>query len=302
MEKIQLDATAMELIQTHLGVEPHEITGLRTMKKGMTNHSYIFDCRGESYVIRIPGPGTDKMVDRKQEAEIYHMLEGSNVTEPLVYIDPVRGYKITKFLGNAKSCDVNDPEQVAACMRVLRRVHEMKLTAEVRRGMFDGVIYYENLKTIESPFPDYQELRTRIMALRPFVDSHREETILCHLDPNADNFLVYRDEDGVHARLIDWEFAGMYDPVADLAGFAGYDDYTKEQVDGMIEAYFGQGCTLIERARVYAYIAAAALWLLNWCEYKQSLGEAPNDYYRLQYAHAREYCDYAEEAIRKMEA
>lgn len=50
------------------------ITDIHLMKKGMTNRSFYFQCRGKKYIMRIPGEGTDKLINRKEEASVYRAI------------------------------------------------------------------------------------------------------------------------------------------------------------------------------------------------------------------------------------
>lgn len=51
----QLKSDAMAEIERVLSVSGEEITGIEVLKKGMTNRSFLFRCRGGRYIMRIPG-------------------------------------------------------------------------------------------------------------------------------------------------------------------------------------------------------------------------------------------------------
>ena len=94
-----------------------------------------------------------------------------------------------------------------------------------------------------------------------------KEWKLCHIDANCDNFLFYRENNEERIKLIDWEYAGMQDPHVDIAMFAIYSLYNKEQIDELIGMYFTEGCNKETRFKIYCYIAASGLLWSNWCEY-----------------------------------
>lgn len=48
----------------------------------MTNRSFMFKCRGKRFIMRIPGEGTEMLINRKQEYEVYQ------VTNRLVFVIP----------------------------------------------------------------------------------------------------------------------------------------------------------------------------------------------------------------------
>lgn len=64
----------------------------------MTNRSFLFECKNQKYIMRIPGQGTDNLINRKQEAEVYSSISKINICDTPVYINPENGYKITRFL------------------------------------------------------------------------------------------------------------------------------------------------------------------------------------------------------------
>lgn len=74
-----------------------------------------------------------------------------------------------------------------------------------------------------------------------------------------DNFLFIEKNGEEEIRLIDWEYAGMQDPHVDIAMFAVYAMYDREQVDALIGAYFPEGCKNEIRIKIYCYIAACGL-------------------------------------------
>ena len=211
----QLKTDAIQVICQALGVKQDEITDITVLKKGMTNRSFLFTTKGKKYIMRIPGEGTEQLIDRREEAAVYQTIDGKKICDDIAYINPENGYKITEFLEGARVCDPDCPGDVEKCMKRLRRFHEI--------------------------------------------------------------------------RLIDWEYAGMQDPHVDMAMFAVYAMYDREQVDALIDAYFPEGCKNEIRIKIYCYIAACGLLWSNWCEYKKSLGVEFGEYSLRQYRYAKEY-------------
>ena len=65
---------AMELVAEVLHIPESEVTDLKCLKTGMTNKSFLFKARERSYICRIPGPGTDLLINRAQEKAVYDKL------------------------------------------------------------------------------------------------------------------------------------------------------------------------------------------------------------------------------------
>lgn len=286
----QLKSDAIYTICRVLHVKPEEITGIEILKKGMTNRSFLFQCQDKKYIMRIPGKGTDQLIDRRREAEVYRIISEKNLCDKVAYIDPESGYKITEFLKNARTCDPRNEDDVRKCMKRLRSFHEMKLKVDFEFNIFEQIEFYESLwNGTPSVYRDYEETKKNVFSLMPYIETHTGEKVLTHIDAVPDNFLLVDNNGREEIRLIDWEYAGMQDPHVDIAMFSIYSLYSKEQIDKLIEIYFAKACDQATRLKIYCYIAACGLLWSNWCEYKRNLGVEFGEYSLRQYRYAKDY-------------
>ena len=281
-----LQTDAISIIQDCFKVEVDEIKNITVLKKGMTNRSFLFECQNQKYIMRIPGEGTDHLINRKEEADVYQALENRQICDDVLYMNPDNGYKITAYLEDATNCDAENWDEVEACMTKLREFHELNLTVDHRFDIFGQIDFYESLWNGEkSYFKDYEKTKAAIFELKKWIDTLEKKETLVHIDAVPDNFLFTKN--GI--RIIDWEYAGMQDPHVDIAMFCIYSLYSKEQVDHLIDLYFKGEVSLMIRTKIYAYIASAGLLWSNWCEYKRSLGIDFGEYSLCQYRYAKEY-------------
>ena len=281
-----LQTDAISIIQDCFKVEVDEIRNITVLKKGMTNRSFLFECQNQKYIMRIPGEGTDHLINRKEEADVYQALENRQICDDVLYMNPDNGYKITAYLEDATNCDAENWDEVEACMTKLREFHELNLTVDHRFDIFGQIDFYESLWNGEkSYFKDYEKTKAAIFELKKWIDTLEKKETLVHIDAVPDNFLFTKD--GI--RIIDWEYAGMQDPHVDIAMFCIYSLYSKEQVDHLIDLYFKGEVSPMIRTKIYAYIASAGLLWSNWCEYKRSLGIDFGEYSLCQYRYAKEY-------------
>ena len=281
-----LQTDAISIIQDCFNVEVDEIKNITVLKKGMTNRSFLFECQNQKYIMRIPGEGTDHLINRKEEADVYQALENRQICDDVLYMNPDNGYKITAYLEDATNCDAENWDEVEACMTKLREFHELNLKVDHRFDIFGQIDFYESLWNGEkSYFKDYETTKTAIFELKKWIDTLEKNETLVHIDAVPDNFLFIKD--GI--RIIDWEYAGMQDPHVDIAMFSIYSLYSREQVDHLIDLYFKEEVSPIIRTKIYAYIASAGLLWSNWCEYKRSLGIDFGEYSLCQYRYAKEY-------------
>lgn len=290
----QLKPGIITLIADTLHVTQDEIEDITVLKKGMTNRSFQFCCRGKRYIMRIPGEGTDQLINRRQEYNVYKVIQALHICDDIYYMDPENGYKITAFLENARVCDPLDPVDVRKCMWRLREFHELALKVDHTFDIFRQIEFYESLwEGRPSCYRDYEETKKKVYELKKYIDEQPKEWTLTHIDAVPDNFmLIPRENRDTEIRLIDWEYAGMQDPHVDIAMFAIYAMYDHAQVEQLIDAYFPEGCAKEVRLKIYCYIAACGFLWSNWCEYKRQLGVEFGEYSLRQYRYAKEYYRY----------
>ena len=135
-------------------------------------------------------------------------------------------------------------------------------------------------------FEDYPAVRARMNELMDRLDTLKRPCCLSHIDSVADNFLFLPDGS---LRLIDWEYAGMCDPLMDVSMCAIYSYYEEEQTEKLLELYLQRKPEDRERFITYADSALGGfLWSL-WAVYKASLGDEFGEYTIIMYRYAKRY-------------
>lgn len=277
---------AIEIIEDILKVNKKDIHNIHTLKKGMTNRSFIFTVNNKRYIMRIPGEGTDKLIDRREEYDVYQRVKKEPYTEKILYLNPDNGYKISEFLEDTRNSDANNIQDVKKSMSVLRKFHNQNYQVDHTFDLWKQIDFYESLRKTASAYRDFEEIKDRVLKLKPFIEDNVTKWSLCHIDANYDNFLIDKNN---NVFLIDWEYAGMQDPDLDIAMYAIYAGYTKEKIDQLINIYYENKVSNNLRYKIYAYVAVGGLLWSNWCEYKQSLGLDFGEYSLAQYRYAKEY-------------
>ena len=295
-ESKDLRSRRINLISRVFGVASHEITDISRLFKGMTNRLMRFSVDGVAYLLRVPGEGSNQLVSRKQETDVYKALAGTGLTDKVLYISPEDGFKISEFYEGSKVCDPNSPGDVKACMSHLRKLHELKIEVAHTFDIVDKMELYEQLRGRASSFADYNKVRENIIQLFELLGEVAGEKTLCHADPVHDNYLLTADA----VYLIDWEYAGMCEPHVDIAMFCLYADHDKQAVDAVIETYYNGNATAIDRFKVYAYAAGAGLLWTVWCEYKEQMGVSYSEYAMRQYRYAKRFCKYATQLAKEV--
>lgn len=290
----QLNSDLFDIIINVLNCKAGEIVEIEALKKGMTNRSFLFRCRNKRYIMRVPGEGTEMMINRQQEYNVYETIKEEKICDPICYISPEKGYKITEFLEGAKVCNPYDMTAVKSCMKYLRKIHAKKYQVEHTFDLFEQIEQYESYwQGAKSIYKDYIETKAKIYELKKYVDIQEKSWTLTHIDAVPDNFLFVNDR----IYLIDWEYAGMQDPHIDIAMFSIYSMYGKTEIDELIDFYFENNCSEHVRTKIYCYIAICGFLWSNWCEYKRMCGVEFGEYSLKQYRYAKEYYKIAKERI-----
>lgn len=282
---------AMELVAEVLHIPESEVTDLKCLKTGMTNKSFLFKARERSYICRIPGPGTDLLINRAQEKAVYDAIKPLGISEHVIYMSGDTGYKISEFYEGARNGDPRSWQDVARCMELVHRLHNSGIQVDHSFDMRERIDFYESIcKGYEKNlFEDYDHVRGHMNTLLKRLDRldrlDRKKT-LCHIDSVCDNFLFLPDG-GI--RLIDWEYAGMCDPMIDVSMAAIYSYYNEEEAEKLLAIYCSGNISAEDRFVYYSYIALGGfLWCL-WAVYKSSIGDEFGEYTLIMYRYAKEY-------------
>ena len=300
---------AIDVIMAVFDCADTDIVDIGVLKKGMTNRSFLFTVHGDKYIMRIPGEGTDMLINRRQEAEVFEAISGLGICDDPIYINPENGYKITRFLNDIRVCDPNSEADLIKCMSKLRKFHEMKLAVSHEFDIFGQIVFYEKLWNGQACiYKDYENTKSKVFSLKPIIEGIQKERCLTHIDAIQDNFLFYKPIDKGNQendyvaeeqlQLTDWEYAGMQDPHVDIAMFCIYAFYDKDKADRLIDIYFDGNCDRVTRGKIYAYMSMCGLLWSNWCEFKRRLGVEFGEYSLRQYRYAKDFYRYAMDELK----
>lgn len=289
------DNIAMELIASIFKTSQKSIIGLSCLKSGMTNQSFLFQIQEEPqkyFICRIPGKGTDLLINRQAEYKNYQTVKNLDITENILYFNPHTGYKIAEFYHHARNANFQSQEDKISCMSVLRKLHRSNCHVPHSFHIGKQIDFFEKicLETGEIPFEDYSLIRMQMDQLLYFLKSLQRPQVLAHIDPVADNFIFipnssHKDD----VRLIDWEYAGMADPLIDIAMSSIYSFFSRTEAENLLEIYLERSASKEEKKILYSYMALGGfLWSL-WAIYKSHLGETFGEYTLIMYRYAKDY-------------
>ena len=233
---------------------------------GMTNRSYRVDCDdGLEYVVRLPGEGTEELIDRRDEKKSTMLACKLGIDADLISFDD-DGVKVMRFI----PCDcpmdeltMQKDENITRAAAVLRKLHRCGESTGVRFDVFEMAKDYENIirKHHVNLFDDYADVRRFVMEIKNQVDMEGEaDKVPCHNDVLMGNWLLSRDE---RLYLIDWEYAGMNNPMWDIACLSIEADFDDIQDNKFLFAYLGDEASAYEKKQFIAHkLYVDYLWTL----------------------------------------
>lgn len=196
---------------------------------GLTNHTYHVTMEdGKEYVVRIPGDGTEEMIDRSDEKASTTLACELGVDAQMLYFGD-DGSKVTQYIPNAvtmSSETLHEKEHIDQMAEIFRKMHTCGKDTGVPFEVFDMAASYEKIIADKNVamFDDYAAVKATVMDIKAQVDASKEiKKVPCHNDALCENWVV---GDG-KMYLIDWEYAGMNDGMWDLADVsieAGFDN------------------------------------------------------------------------------
>jgi thiamine kinase-like enzyme len=149
--------------------------------------------------------------------------------------------------------------RVERAARAFRRMHRFPQPFAGRFDVFAQIDeYLALLRRNNARIPDgYEALQREADAARRVLSERPAALAPCHNDPLAENFLDAPDR----MYLVDWEYAGMNDPMWDLGDLSVEAGFSSEQDEALLWAYFEGAPPADQRGRM---VLAKGLCDLVW--------------------------------------
>lgn len=233
---------------------------------GMMNHSYkITRCDGEEYLVRIPGEGTEEMINRLDERKSTELGCNLGIDSQLFFFGD-DGRKVMKFIHDPQPMTdevMRKKEVLLQAAGIFRRLHTCGVDTGVRFEVFEMAQLYEKLikEGGVSFYDDYQDVKNTVMGIKAEVDKNgKAPKVPCHNDSLVANWVL--DGNG-KLYLIDWEFSGMNEAMWDLSCLSIEANYTEQNDNDLLDAYYGREATIEEKKHfIAAKMYVDYLWTL----------------------------------------
>ncbi len=244
---------------------------------GLTNRVFRIEADGGPYCLRLPGAGTEEYIDRGREAAMARAAADAGVSPDVLHADPATGVMVTRFIDGTVTMTpagfVDRPGAPARAAAVFRRLHESGAVFPARFELFAMIDDYLHIlagKTVDLP-EGYFEVLKEAEGIKAALAAHPLPIVACHCDPLCENFL----DTGERMWLVDWEYAGMNDPMWDLGDLSVEAGFTASEDEAMLSAYFPDGASAAERGRMVIYKAMCDLLWTLWGLIQHANGNPP---------------------------
>lgn len=282
-----VDSSILDNICEVLGCGRSEIGSIEPIKQGLTNLSFKFVVRGEAYVYRHPGDGTDEIINRESEAFSQAVAHKLGLDNTFIYEDGREGWKISRYIDGCHTLDYHNWEEVSRALAMARTLHTCGEESPWDFDLFDETQKIVRLldERSRTAFKDFSALLDLAESLHDMVVSDDIPSCLCHNDFYDPNFLVRGDE----MYLIDWEYSGMSDYASDLGTFVCCSDYGYEEAMRVYRLYFGREVSSFEARHCIAFTALASFYWFVWALYKEACGDPVGEWLYLWYRNTKAF-------------
>lgn len=226
-----------------------KVSRFRPLPGGATNKNYRVDVDGEAFVVRLSGPNTPILGINRAHEYTATMLAASHGIAPAVvaFLQP-EGHLVIRYIEGVEWSwsDIRQPQIIERIAQRIRQMHSLPAVS----FSFSPFRFIEHYLAAAKQYavavpPQLPQIMHHMERIERLEQANPWPTVFCHNDLVRRNFL----DDGT-VRILDWEYAGMNTPFFDLALVCENHQFTAEQEQMLLSAYFGSVDTsIIERTR-----------------------------------------------------
>jgi thiamine kinase-like enzyme len=210
-------------------------------------------------------------MEPEREKAAYTALQSLHLTDELVSFE--HGIKISKFL-NGKTTSYCESDMIDS-LTLLRTVHESGVSIPYTYDIsVNREKYLSHCKKNSKKVNELNSYRETFSVIQKILDGLEVKPVLCHGDACViSNFM--RLSDG-SLKMIDWEQAGMADPLLDIAIAALHQGFDNVDPVWCLHHYLNRIPTKQEYLRLFSFLALNSFALMAWCIYENP--DAYEDY------------------------
>lgn len=271
---------------------------IRPLAKGLVNASYRVARGGCMYSLRVAaGHCADLGLDRSWECRVLRAASALQLSPPVFECDPSSGVIVAGWLDGREWTpeEAMRPAAQDAIANLLRRVHALPIPGPARAlSPADWIAHYSRaLDRRGGALPEPAALSAAAEEQLAIVDSLGPVTpVVCHSDLHCQNLLLCNPAPtspaaqpdaagaaGARVRLVllDWEYAHVSDPLWDVVGWAGNNDWEMTRTQALLSTYLQRAPRSAELRRLGALAWLYDYVCLLWSQLYVNLRDSPDN-------------------------
>lgn len=242
---------------------------------GLSNKNFKVTLNEREYVLRVPGIGSEGMVERSFEEQNSMLACKMDISPNIPYFNERTGIKLTDYIHNAEtlnSATIQRKSNLQQIATIYQRLHQSKVRFNNDFNVFHEIRKYEQLmeQAHGTMYEGYAAIRSDMFALEGRLNELGVQLVPCHNDAVPENFI--KDEEG-KIYLIDWEYSGMNDPLWEFAALFLESDFTIDSQDFFLDCYYHGAIpqSVREKIQIYEFLMDM-LWSI-WTVVKEAKGD-----------------------------
>ena len=245
---------AIDLKNLFKEITQKDVRSFSFLEGGISNSNYLVN---DAYVLRVPKNYKEKATNYAHEKNNYEVIAPLKISEKLLYMDEINGFKITKYIHNAHTYSQINEEVMNSVAKMLKKLHTSNIKVPYGYQMFKRLENYKEAIDKKYYISDVYEdsVIKNVQKIFP-----KEKLTFCHNDLVKGN-LLFRFNTSF---IIDWETGGMNNPLFDLASFISENNLTASQEEYFLKKYFGYKYNALKKKRVDTFIAFLDLLFYYW--------------------------------------
>jgi thiamine kinase-like enzyme len=255
---------------------------------GMSNINYKVLFQDKTYILRIPGNGAEGMVERENEELNSQFAQKMGIHPEITYFNRTTGIKLVEYIEQAETLNpttIQSQENLRQIADIYRTLHNSHIRERNDFNLFHEIDKYKFLmQRVGAKMYNHElDAYSQITALEYRLNKMGVEVKPCHNDGVPENFI--KDKNG-KMFLIDWEYSGMNDPIAELAALFLESNFSETSQNLFMSYYFKDNTPNDIQERLLIY---QILWDYLWAQWtiiKEAKGDDFGEYGRMRFERA----------------
>ena len=222
----------MEQLKKIISNIPHEIKIICPLKKGLISEIYLCNFNNIKSVIRLDLEIPDWIkIQRDSEIRILDLNNNDKSEKNILYHDLEKGIIIRRFIEGNKFIlnKINSNQQLELLGKAVKEIHKTNYKKDAVNNFSNAINRYKKILKYKIQKDPILEI-----GFEMYDDLNHESypKVFSHNDLTQENIIL--DHEYV---FIDWEYAGLNNPLFDIASIISSYSLNEQQIDSLCCGY-----------------------------------------------------------------